>query len=216
MTDLVMPPDDAAGQIAWARSVLRDFPPGSGIVSARAIPGDGSGDPSGTRSRARLRRDDARRRGAGRAMDQPTPDRMTAADTIRPEVKEAVADACGGAWTLDRALHTNRRPDARQTWARRLRGLRRVARPGVGSGLTPRSRVAGIRRSIASMSTWSDRSRPSLRCLGSASRDIIAASLAIRRARSARISSSAASIWMPSTRRSAAPASSSHGQRSRR
>ena len=37
MTDLVMPPDDAAGQIAWARSVLRDFPPGSGIVSARAI-----------------------------------------------------------------------------------------------------------------------------------------------------------------------------------
>ena len=82
MTDLVMPPDDAAGQIAWARSVLRDFPPGSGIVSAGRSGrwlGRSSGNTQPRQAPARTTRGAA---AAGRAMDQPTPDRMTAADTI--------------------------------------------------------------------------------------------------------------------------------------
>ena len=37
MTDLVPPPEDPQGQLRWARRLLRQFPPGSGILGANAV-----------------------------------------------------------------------------------------------------------------------------------------------------------------------------------
>jgi len=37
VTDLALPPDDPEQRLRWARQLLRDFPPGSQILGAKAI-----------------------------------------------------------------------------------------------------------------------------------------------------------------------------------